>query len=74
MEVQTIGYVEEHKRWKATVIYQVTETETRTKIAHVEELEELQEIIESGPTFCSIKSFDIEYCGHKETVEESFKP
>ena len=66
-----IGYVEKDRRWKATVVYNVTKTETRKVIHHVMELYELQELIENGPTFCAIKSFKIEYCGPKETIEES---
>ncbi len=68
-----IGYIEEDKRWKVTVIYRVTSKETRTVIHHIDELEELQELIENGPTFCAIKSLNIEYCGPKETIKESFE-
>lgn len=68
-----IGYVEEDKRWKATVIYQVTKRETREVIHHVNELEEFQDLIERGPTFCSIQDFRIEYRGPKETIKESMK-
>lgn len=72
-EMHRIGYVEEDKRWKATVVYAVTETETRTVIHHVWELEELDGLIESGPTFCAIRDFKIEYMGPKETIEEAMK-
>lgn len=71
MEVARIGYVEEDKRWKATVVYRVTGAETRTVVHHIWELEELQDLIEGGPTFCSIDDFKIEYCGHKETIEQA---
>lgn len=68
-----IGYVEKETRWKATIVYRVTEKEDRTVVHHVWELSDLQELVESGPTFCAIKSFTVEYCGDKETIEESRK-
>ena len=49
------------------------QNETRTVIHHVDELEELQELIETGPTFFAIKSFNIEYYGPKETLKESLE-
>lgn len=67
-----IGYIEQDKRWKATVTYEVDIEETRQVIHHVEELEELQGLIEQGPTFCAIRDFQIEYCGPKETIKESY--
>lgn len=66
-----IGYIPKNTRWTATVVYRVTKTETRTVIHHVMELEELQDLIENGPTFCAIKSFKIDYCGPKKTIEEA---
>ena len=72
-DIERIGYIPKNTRWCATVDYRVTETETRTVIHHVMELEELQDLIESGPTFCAIKNFSIEYCGPKETIQESRK-
>lgn len=71
--VSQIGYVPKDTRWKATVVYRVTEDETRTVIHHVMELHELQGLIEYGPTFCAILDFRIEYCGPRETIEESRK-
>lgn len=73
MNIKRIGYVEEDLRWKATISYKVNETENRTVIHHVEELSELENLVERGPSFCAIESFKVEYCGPKETIEESFK-
>lgn len=73
MKLSRIGYVPQRTRWKAIVEYRVNEAETREVIHHVMELSELQELIENGPTFCAISKFLIEYCGPKETIEESFQ-
>lgn len=70
-KVKRIGYVPKDTRWTATVIYKVDNNETRKVIHHIWELEELQQLIESGPTFCSIESFKIDYNGPKETIEEA---
>ena len=71
-EIATIGYVAEDSRWKAVIQYQVTDGETRTVIHDVEEIEDLQELVENGPTFCAIVEFKIEYLGaEKETILES---
>jgi len=72
-EVAYIGYVSEDKRWRVTLQYQVTETEFRSVVHDIEELHELQNLIECGPTFCSIRKFEIEYLGPKETIEEARK-
>lgn len=72
MKIKKIGYIPKETRWTATLVYRVTKKETRAVIHHVNEIEELQPLIENGPTFCAIKSFKIEYCGPKETIEESF--
>lgn len=71
--ITRIGYVHEDTRWKATIVYRVTETEDRTVIHHVMELAELQQLVENGPSFCTIKSFSIEYCGDHYTIEEGMK-
>lgn len=72
-EIPTIGYVEKDCRWRAIITYQVTGSETRKDIYDVFEIEELQDIVEQGPTFCSIVDFRIEYCGPKETIKESME-
>lgn len=72
-DIHRIGYVPEDTRWKATIVYRVTETEDRTIIHHVMELAELQRRVEDGPSFCSIKSFAVEYCGDHYTIEEGMK-
>lgn len=72
-EITHIGYIEEDCRWRATITYQVTDTETRKVVHDVAEIEDLHELIERGPTFCSIVDFRIEYCGPKETIKESFE-
>lgn len=72
-EIARIGYIAKDCRWRATITYQVTGEETRSVVHDVMELEDLQEIIEGGPTFCAIREFKIEYCGPKETIEESRK-
>jgi hypothetical protein len=73
MKISKIGYTPKDTRWKATVVYKVNAKENRTVIHHVDELIELQHLIEQGPSFCAIKSFKIDYCGPKETIEDSFK-
>ena len=71
--MKKIGYVKKDTRWKATIVYRVTGKETRAVIHHVMELEELQSLVENGPTFCAIKSFKIEYCGPKETIKQAME-
>lgn len=71
-DITHIGYIQEDCRWRATITYQVTETETRKVVHDVMEIEELQDLVESGPTFCAIVDFKIEYCGYKETIKESY--
>ena len=73
MEVDRIGYIPKDTRWKATVSYEVDDKELRQVTHHIMELYELQQLIESGPTFCSIRSFQIEYCGPKETIKEAME-
>jgi len=73
MSVAYIGYVEQDCRWRATITYQVTETETRKVVHDIMEIEDLQDLVESGPTFCSIVDFKIEYCGPRETIKESME-
>jgi hypothetical protein len=73
MTIKRIGYVPQDTRWKATVSYEVDNGELREVIHHIWELEELQDLIESGPTFCSIRSFKIDYCGPKETIKEAMQ-
>lgn len=68
-----IGYIPRETRWTATIVYQVTETETRTVRHHVMELHELHDLVERGPTFTAIRLFDIQYHGSKETIEESMQ-
>lgn len=34
---------------------------------------EPKDLVEMGPTFCSIVDFKIEYCGQKETIKESYE-
>lgn len=70
-DVTRIGYVPEKKRWRATVTYEVDNAEMRQEIFDIWELEELQSLIEGGPTFCSIRDFKIEYMGSKETIKEA---
>ncbi len=70
-DIVRIGYVPEDTRWTATVAYEVDDGELRRVTHHVMELEELHDLIEIGPTFCSIRSFTIEYCGPKETIKEA---
>lgn len=72
-EISTIGYIAKDCRWRATVTYKVTETENRSVVHDIEELEELQSLIERGPTFCAIVDFKIEYLGPKETIKESYE-
>lgn len=70
-QIATIGYIAKNCRWRATIEYQVTDSETRSVVHDVMELEELQSLVEAGPTFCAIVDFRIEYCGPKETIKES---
>lgn len=71
--IAQIGYIAEDCRWRATITYQVDDNETRSIVHDIEELEELQDLVEQGPTFCAIVDFKIEYCGHKETIKESWE-
>ena len=73
VEILHTKYKQEDLRWKATIIYQVTDTETRTVIHDVMELCDLQVLVEMGATFCSIVDFKIEYVGSFETIKESME-
>jgi len=66
-------YHQEPARWRAKIVYRVTNDETRTAIHNFWEISELDQIVESGPTWCAIESFNIEYCGPKETIKESME-
>ena len=72
-EVSHIGYKQEDTRWRATIVYQVTDTETRTVIHDIMELCDLQVLVEMGAIFCSIIDFNIEYMGSFETIKESME-
>ena len=61
----------EFKRWTAKIAYQVDATATEIVYHHMDELEELQDLVEKGPDFGAIKSFEISYTGLKTTIEES---
>ena len=60
-----------NKRWIAKIVYQVDDTVTKIVYHYVDELEELQDLVEKGPDFGAIKSFEISYTGLKTTIEES---
>lgn len=68
-----IGYIEKDCRWRATISYQVTETEFRSVVHDVMEIEDLHDLVERGPTFCAIRDFKIEYIGPKETIKEAME-
>lgn len=59
------------KRWIAKIVYHVDATVLKTVYHSVDELEELQDLVEKGPDFGAIKSFEIIYTGLKTTIEES---
>ena len=61
----------EFKRWLAKIVYRVDATVLKTVYHYVDELEELQDLVEKGPDFGAIKSFEISYNGMKTTIEES---
>jgi len=63
--------IPENWRWKAIVTYEVDGGEFRQNEHYIEELYEIHDIIEQGPTWCSIRDFRIEYHGPKETIKES---
>jgi len=71
--VERIGYIEQELRWRATIVYQVTHSETRTVVHDIEELGELQDLIEQDATFCSIVDFKIKYMGSHTTIKESME-
>jgi hypothetical protein len=72
-KISNIGYIAQDCRWRVNVTYQVTEDETRSVVHDIMELVELQDLIEQGPTFCSIIDFTIKYCGSVETIKESYE-
>ena len=70
-DIAYIGYIAEDKRWRATITYAVTDTETRAVVHDVMELKQLHDLVERGPTFCAIRDFKIEYLGPKETIKQA---
>lgn len=61
-----------HPRWNVKITYR-HEDKPRTTLMNIEELFELQDIIECGPSFYSIESIEVmpnERCP-KVTVEEA---
>ena len=72
-DIATIGYIAKDCRWRATVTYEVDNGEMRSVVHDVMEIEDLQDLIESGPTFCAIRDFKIEYWGPRETIKESME-
>ena len=72
-KLSRIGYQPEDKRWRARVSYEVDDGELRQETFDVFEIGELERLIEEGPTFCAIRSFNIEYLGPKEAIKESME-
>lgn len=61
------------KRWTATVVYKV-EVGLMSAEYYIEELDELKEIIENGPSFETIEKIEIVYnCVYSKTVEQTIR-
>lgn len=63
-----------HPRWKATVYY-LTEGGELDVVHYIEEIEDLHDVIERGPSWDTIKNIDIRLnnTSRQTTIEQSLK-
>ena len=59
------------KRWKAVVTYRLAGNAVRPVILYFDELEELHDLIERGPTFEAIEKIVITYQLERTTLMEA---
>lgn len=58
-------------RWAAAITYRLDGDQIEGRLVRFEELDELHDIIECGPSFCAIVNIVVTYLGEKETLLEA---